>query len=123
MIKLENISTLPLTEQAIEDTLDVSNALAVKNDLSKITHAIGEVYGEGQGSKQTVNIMSQDKLKIYLTNNHIFCKLKLKSGLYKSIDDYYESNLASYSITINKGENILVVEWPENRDNMIIYTE
>lgn len=115
------VFTLPLTEQAIEDTLDVSDALDAKNDLSKITHAIERVYGEGEGSKETLNIISQNKVKIYLTSNHIYCKLKLKSGSYKSVDDYYKSNLAGNSITLNKGENILVVEWPENSDEMIIY--
>ncbi len=117
------VFTLPLTEQSLEDTLDVSSSLDVKNDLSKITQAIEKVYGEGQGSKQTVNIISQNKVIIYITDNHIFCKLKLKSGSYKTIDDYYESNLATCSITLNKGENILVVEWPENSDKMVIYEE
>ncbi len=115
------VFTLPLTEQSIEDTLDVSDALEVKNDLSKITHAIERVYGEGQGSKETLNIISQNKVKIYLTSNHIYCKIKLKSGSYKSVDDYYKSNLAGNSVTLNRGENILVVEWPENSDEMIIY--
>lgn len=117
------VFTLPLTEQAVVDTLDVSTSLDVKNDLSKITHAIEKVYGEGQGSKQTVNIISRDKVKIYLTDNHISCKMKLKSGSYKSLDEYYESNLLGSSITLNRGENILVVEWPENSDKMVIYTK
>ena len=117
------VFTLPLTQQAIEDTLDVSNSLDVKNDLSKITQAVEKVYGEGQGSKQKVNIISSNKIKIYLTNNQVYCKLKLKNGSYKSIEEYYESNLASCSVTLNKGENILVVEWPENSDKMIIYQE
>lgn len=117
------VFTLPLTEQAVADTLDVSTSLDVKNDLSKITHAIEKVYGEGQGSKQTVNIISRDKVKIYLTDNHISCKLKLKSGSYKSLDEYYESNILGSSITLNRGENILVVEWPENSDKMVIYTK
>ncbi|WP_407415610.1 class III signal peptide-containing protein [Methanobrevibacter sp.] len=115
------VFTLPLTEQAIEDTLDVSTSLDVKNDLSKITQAIEKVYGEGQGSKQTVNIITSKKVKIYLTDNHMSCRLKLKSGSYKTIDDYYESNLGEYSITLNKGENVLIVEWPENSENMLIY--
>jgi uncharacterized protein (UPF0333 family) len=117
------VFTLPLTQQTIEDAVDVSNSLDVKNDLSKITHAIEKVYGEGQGSRQTVNIISPNKVKIQLTANHISCKLKLKSGSYKSIDDYYESNLAANSISLKKGENVLAVEWPENSENMIIYSE
>lgn len=117
------VFTLPLTQQAIEDTFDVSDALDVKNDLSKITHAVKIVYGQGQGSKQTVNIMSRNNFKIHINDNHISCRLNLKSGSYKSIDEPCESNLADSSISISKGENILVVEWPENSDKMIIYKE
>ena len=115
------VFTLPLLENTIEDTFDVSDALEVKYDLSKITHAIKKVYGEGQGSKETVSITASNEFKIYIAHNHIYSNLKLKSGSYKFIDDYYKSNLNKCSITITKGENILVVEWPENIDGMIIY--
>ena len=115
------VFTLPLTEHVIVDAFDVSDSLDVKNDLEKITHAIEKVYGEGQGSKQTVNIISPNKVKVYITNRQIYCNLKLKSGLYKYIDEYCESNLVTNSIILNKGENTLVVEWPENSENMIIY--
>lgn len=115
------VFTLPLIENTIEDTFDVSDALEVKYDLSKITQAIKKVYGEGQGSKQTVIITTSKQVKIYVTNNHIYCNLKLKSNLYKFIDEYYNSNLNKYSITLSEGENIIVVEWPENSENMIIY--
>ena len=50
--------TLPLTELTIENTLDVSDTLDVKSDLSQLSQAICQVYGEGQGSKQTVTVQS-----------------------------------------------------------------
>lgn len=117
------VFTLPLTQQVIEDTVDVSNVLDVKNDLSEITQAIEKVYGEGQGSKKTVYIISPNKINIQLTDNHISCKLKLKNGSYKSIDEYYESNLCKNSVTLKRGDNVLVVEWPENSEEMIIYSQ
>lgn len=117
------VFTLPLTQQSIEDTVDVSNALDVKNDLSKIAHAIEKVYGEGQGSKEMVYIISPNKINIQLTDNQISCKLKLKSGSYKSMDEYCKSNLGKNSVTLNKGDNVLVVEWPEKSEKMIIYCQ
>ena len=53
------IFTLPLAENSIKDTLDVYDSLNVKSDLSKISCAIKQVYGQGQGSKQTVKLESK----------------------------------------------------------------
>lgn len=115
------IFTLPLTQQAIENTIDVSDSLNAKSELSKISMAIKEVYGEGQGSMHSVNLDSNIKLKITITDKYAYCNLKLKSKDNKGIKEYYNSNIKKTSITLDKGANTIIVEWPINSENMIIY--
>ena len=52
------VFTMPMVQLAIADTMDVSDTLNAKSDMSKIAQAVEEVYGQGQGSKQTVRIVS-----------------------------------------------------------------
>lgn len=113
--------TLPLTEQSIEDTMDLADALDTKEELSKLTVAIKKVYGEGQGSKQTLKIHSDKNIKITIAQDHISCNLKLKDNSNKQIKEYFTSNLKKSSLTIYKGETIVVVEWPIYSENMLIY--
>ena len=113
--------TLPLTEQSIEDTMDLADALDTKEELSKLTVAIKKVYGEGQGSKQTLKIHSDKNIKITIAQDHISCNLKLKDNSNKQIKEYFTSNLKKSSLAIPKGETIVVVEWPIYCENMLIY--
>ena len=113
--------TLPLTQQTIEDTMDVADALDTKEELSKLTVAIKKVYGEGQGSKQTLKIHSDNNIKITIAQDHISCNLKLKDNSNKQIKEYFTSNLKKSSLAIHKGETIVVVEWPLYSENMLIY--
>ena len=115
--------TLPITEQSIKDVMDVSDALNAKEELSKISVAIKKVYGEGQGSKQTLIIHSDKDIKIAIAQDYLSCNLKLKDNSNKQIKEYFTSNLRKTSLSINKGETIVVVEWPENSENMVISKE
>lgn len=117
------IFTLPLAEKSIEDAMDISDSLNAKSQMSEISNAIKEVYGEGQGSKHSANINLNKKIKITITDRYVFCNLKLKSNSNKQIKEYYNSNIKKTSIVLDKGENILVVEWPMNSENMIIYKQ
>lgn len=115
------VFTLPLTERTIENTLDVSDTLDVKSDLSKISLAVKEVYGQGQGSKQTIHIVSSKDLQVNVADNYISCTLKLNDGQTKTEKMYFKSTLEKSSIYLKKGENSIVVEWPENCENMQIF--
>ena len=79
------VFTLPLTQMTIENTFDVGDTVNVKADLDRITQAIKQVYGEGQGSKQSVNINSKEAIKINIDSNTISTNLKLHDGSYKFI--------------------------------------
>lgn len=113
--------TLPLTDLTIQNTLDVSDSLDVKSDLSKLSAAIESVYGQGQGSKQSVNIISKDSHRIDVSDSHVSCRLRLNDGTNKLVDVDCNSNLKRTSIPIGKGTNTIIVEWSVGSENMKIY--
>ena len=115
--------TLPLAEESIKDTADVSDSLNAKYELSKISQAVKEVYGEGQGSRHTVDVNFNKKIKITVANGYVSCNLKLKDNSNKQIREYFNSKIKKTSIALDKGENRLTVEWPMDSKNMIIYKE
>ena len=115
------IFTLSLAENSIKDTLDVSDSLDVKSDLSKIANAIKQVYGEGQGSKQTIKLNCKNKIKVNIQDNCISTSFKLNDNSKKEVKEYALSNIKKTSITLNNGENVIIVEWPINSENMLIY--
>jgi hypothetical protein len=110
-----------MVQLAIGDTLDVSDTLNAKSDMSKIAQAIEEVYGQGQGSKQTVHIASSKNLKMDVSAGSISCNLKLKDGTSKVERIYFTSTLKKSGLILGKGENSIVVEWPQSAENMQIY--
>ena len=113
--------TLPLTDFTIQTTLDVSDSIDMKSDLSKLSQAIQTVYGQGQGSRQIVNIISQAPSKIDVTDSHVSCNLKLKDGSRKLVKVTSKSNLAKTTIPISEGTNTIVVEWPVGSETMNIH--
>lgn len=117
---LLTVFTLPLAELTIENTLDVSDTLSVKSCLSKISQAIEEVYGQGQGSRHTVDIVLSKDLRIDVSNNCVSCSLKLKDGNSKTEKVYFKSTLEESKLYLEKGENSIVAEWPEDCENMQI---
>lgn len=115
------VFTLPLLQESMDNTFDVSDSLNVKSDLSKLAHAIMQVYGQGQGSKQTVTITSNRAFKINVKDTYISAKIKLKNNEYEEIKVNIDSNLKSDTLNLDKGKNTYVVEWPVGEKNMIIY--
>ena len=115
------VFTLPLAELTVQNTLDVSDTLNVKSDLSKIAQAVKQVYGQGQGSRQSVNIVSSGDLKVNIANNYISSNVKLNDGSNKVEKLYFKSTLEKSSIYLSKGKNSIIVDWPESSENMRIY--
>lgn len=115
------VFTLPLLEQSMDNTFDVSDSIKAKSDLSRMAQAIREVYGDGQGSKQTVYLDIDRPVKIDVTNSYVTSKIKLKNSKQKETRIDVVSKLEKTSFKLSKGEKTLVVEWPENSKNMIIY--
>lgn len=113
--------TMPLLKQSMDNTFDVSDALKSKSDLSKIAHAISQVYGEGQGSRQTVTIETTSPVKIDTASNHITSTIKLKNGDNKVEKINVKSKLKTNTFKLNRGVHTFVVEWPVGSETMAIY--
>lgn len=112
--------TLPFLEKSMETTFDVSESLEAKSDLSKIAQAIRQVYGQGQGSKQSVSVDVNVPVKIDVADNHITSKIKLKNGDNKVVKINVKSKLKTDTFKLNKGRHTFVIEWPVGSENMII---
>ena len=113
--------TLPLAEIGLEKTLDVSNTMNAKGELSKLSNAVSQVYGEGQGSKQTIYMDLDKSINVKITNSYLSASYMMKDSKTKEFKLYHNSNLNSGSLFLDKGENKIIVEWPTNSEHMIIY--
>ncbi len=113
--------TLPFLEKSMDNTFDVSESLKTKSDLSKIAHAIRQVYGQGQGSKQSVNVDVNVPVKMDISSNQITSKIKLKNGDNKAVKINVKSKLKTDTFKLSKGRHTFVVEWPVGSENMRIY--
>lgn len=113
--------TLPLVETALENTLDVSDSLNAKNELSKLSNTISQVYAEGHGSKQTIYLSLNREINVKISNSYLSGSHVMHDGNIKEIRLIYNSNLNSGSLFLEKGENKIIVEWPVGQDKMIIY--
>ena len=117
------VFTLPLADLMISNTLDVSDTLDVKSDLSEIADAVKQVYGQGQGSRKTVDIDSSRDIKVNVANTYVSSSLKLNDGTIKTEKVYFTSTLEKSNFNIERGLNSVVVEWPKSSENMQIYVE
>ncbi len=117
------VFTLPLTEKSVENTLDVSDAIDAKSNMAKIAQVVMQVYGEGQGSRHSVSIISKKPIKIDIDDRHVSSNIKLNDGTYKLIKISCNSNLAKSSLYLSKGENTVVAEWQGGNEKMEIYTK
>ncbi|WP_407424704.1 class III signal peptide-containing protein [Methanobrevibacter sp.] len=113
--------TLPLAQFGMEKSLDVSNSINAKGELSKLSNAISQVYGEGQGSKQTVYLSLDKAINIKITNSYLSASYNMKDGKIKELKLNHNSNLKSGSLFLDKGENKVVVEWPIDSGEMNVY--
>ena len=115
--------TLPLLEESMNNTFDISDSIKAKSDLSKLSHAISQVYGQGQGSRVTLDLDIDNPIKINIANNHVSSKIKLKNNQYKEIKIPVKSKLKATSFKLSDGRNSLVIEWPVGSEYMAIYTK
>ena len=113
--------TLPLLEESMNNTFDISDSIKTKSDLSQLSQAIKQVYGQGQGARITVSLDIDKPVKIDIADNYISSKIKLKDNQYNDIKVPVKSKLKTDSFRLSKGKNTFVVEWPVNSEYMIIY--
>ncbi len=112
---------MPLLNEVMSNTFDVSDSLKAKDDLSKISHAVMKVYGEGEGSKQTVTLDIRKEVRIDVSNSQISSKIKLNGKQNKVVKINVKSTLKTDSFKLEKGKNSFIVEWPVGEKNMKLY--
>ena len=78
--------TLPIANFGLEKTLDVSDALDTKAELSKLSNAISQVYGEGQGAKQTIFLKVNEPVNVKISNSYISASIKLNDNSFKHFE-------------------------------------
>lgn len=115
------VFTMPLLNEVMSNTFDVSDSLNTKSDISAIAQSIKKVYGEGEGSRQTITIDVKKPVKIDISNNQISSKIKLNNNKYKVIKINVKSKLKTTALKLDEGKNSMVVEWPVGEENMILY--
>lgn len=113
--------TLPLAHFGMEKSLDVSNSINAKGELSKLSNAISQVYSEGQGSRHTVHMTLDKAIMVKITPSYLSSPYDMKDGKIKELKLNHNSNLKSGSLSLDKGENKIVVEWPIDSAEMNVY--
>jgi uncharacterized protein (UPF0333 family) len=93
--------TVPLINQGINDSLDVSHSSDASAAINSIANAIGVVYSNGPGSVRTINVYfsNANALLIYV-NNTIQMSVPEYNGPNKVID-------ANVPITVIKWRKFL----------------
>jgi uncharacterized protein (UPF0333 family) len=114
------IFTLPLANLAIEKTTDVSDAINVKSQLYKIASGINQVYSEGQGAKQTVNLELDQSVNVNIYKKHISATVKFNDKSSKLIRVNHDSDVSSGVLKLDKGKNTVVIEWPVGSEKIFI---
>ncbi len=114
------IFTLPLANVAIEKTTDVSDAINVKSQLYKIASGINQVYSEGQGAKQTVNLELDQSVNVNIYKKHISATVKFNDKSSKLIRVNHDSDVSSGVLKLDKGKNTVVIEWPVGSEKIFI---
>lgn len=114
------IFTIPLSEIAIGNTLEIADIANTKSDITKIANWISEVYSQGQGSKKTINIDSNRSYILKISPKSISTTLTLENGDTKTIKSSHNYNNINTNINIEKGKNKIIINWKENLDYLTV---
>lgn len=117
---LLTVFTLPLANLAIEKTTDISDAINVKSQLYKIADGINQVYGEGQGAKQSVNLELDQSINVNIYKKHLSAGVKFNDHSSKLIKVNHDADVISGILNLNKGKNTIVIEWLAESENIFI---
>lgn len=114
------IFSLPLSELAIGNTLEVSEVINTKSNLYEIANGINEVYSQGQGAKKIITINSDNSYLIKISPNSLTTTLTLENGDKKNLKVNHEYNNLNLIINIEKGKNRIIINWDENSDYLTV---
>ena len=119
--------TLPLANIAIDFGLDSSNSLEIKSEISKLANGIDSVYSNGAGSKRTIVIELRNNVNVRFSkdpnseNGLAIVDYVLSDGSLKKIEVNYKYPGLNFNLLLIKGYNKIIIEWPINSTDIIIY--
>ena len=119
--------TLPIANLGIDLSIDSSNLLEIKSEVSKIANEIDSVYSNGLGSKRTIVIEAPEDLNVRFSkdlNSEIglaTAQYILNNGSMKEIKVNYKYPNLNYDLHLIKGHNTVIIEWPVNSSEIIVY--
>ncbi|KZX14764.1 hypothetical protein [Methanobrevibacter curvatus] len=119
--------TLPILSTVIDTSLDGSDILESKAEISKLANAVDRVYSEGRGSKETVNLNLPWDLRVaiysdglYLNQTTPYSKLSfthvLSDGSFKTVEFNLSCGNLNEELYLSKGINNIAVNWPLDTD-------
>jgi len=119
--------TLPIANLAIDLSVDSSNSLEIKSEVSKIANGIDSVYSNGAGSKRTIAIEVPNDVNVRFSKDpHSEIGLAtvghiLSDGSMKKIEVSYKYPNLNYELHLIKGYNTVIIEWPVNSSEILVY--
>ncbi|MDO5849193.1 MAG: hypothetical protein Q4P18_06640 [Methanobrevibacter sp.] len=114
------VFTLPLTQMAIENNLDVSNILNVKSSVLQLANGIDDVYAQGMGSKKVITIESPADLSILIKPRSISTEISLHDGKIKKFSNNHKAENAFSNLNLDKGVNKVLICWPDDSANIVV---
>lgn len=114
------VFTLPLANEAIENILDSSDVVLIKNNMNKIANGINQVYSEGESSKRTVYVEVKEDIQLDIHDKKITTDLYLRDNLIKHLEVSHSDSQLNTVVNLYKGVNKVVIEWPDNSTNIIV---
>jgi len=112
--------TLPLTNIAVDSTLDSANAIETKSELLKIVNCIDDIYSDGIGSKRVVYIEVPQDTTVHFYKNIssntgvALGNINLNNSANKISEVSFKANNVESTITLRKKVITRVtVEWRE----------
>lgn len=119
--------SLPIANLGLDLFFDSSNSLEIKSEISKIANGIDSVYSNGIGSKRTIAIEVPKDVNVRFskdlnseiglaTVDHV-----LSDGSLKKVEVNYKYSDLNYELQLKKGFNSVIIEWPMNNSEIIVY--
>ena len=112
--------TIPISQIAIENNLDVLNSLNTKLDTSKLANSIDSVYTQGSGAQQVVTIETNNDFNVFIKSKQIYSEITLHDGKLKKFSQNHKADNVISNLKMEKGVNKVLISWPEDSKNIVI---
>lgn len=112
--------TIPIGQMAIENTLDVADALNAQSEINKLANGIDYVCSQGAGAKRVETVESNRDLSVIIKPKSVSAQLQLHDGKTKKVSQSHNSDNSLSSLKLDKGVNRILISWNEGSENIIV---